>query len=63
MPKYKATLVLKAKDSPHPETISIVIDANNAIHAKELLKDQYGEASVKSVVRDDSPPKHFKGRH
>jgi hypothetical protein len=60
MPKYKATVVLKSEGASRPETVNIVIDANNAIHAKELLTDQYGEGSVKDVKRNDTPPKYVR---
>ena len=62
MPKYKAVLVIKADKGSHSETVTLVIEANNAVHATQILKDQYGEEAVRSVVRDDTPPKVFKSR-
>jgi hypothetical protein len=62
MPKYKASLIIKADNGARLETMTIIIEANNAIHAKEILRDQYGEEAVRSVVRDDAAPKAFKSR-
>jgi hypothetical protein len=57
MPHYKAIVLLKAKNADFTDTMPITIEANNAIHAKAILQDQYGEGSVKEVKRNDSPPK------
>ena len=54
MPHYKATVAFKDTNAESSETIHIVIEANNAIHAKALLQDQYGEGSVKDIKRQDS---------
>ena len=54
MPHYKATVAFKETNAESSETIHIVIEANNAIHAKALLQDQYGEKSVQSVKRDSA---------
>ena len=53
MPHYKAIVAFKETNAESSETIHIVIEANNAIHAKALLQDQYGEKSVQSVKRAD----------
>ena len=53
MPHYKATVAFKETNAESSETIHITIEANNAIHAKALLQDQYGEKSVQSVRRVD----------
>ena len=55
MPHYKATVAFKETNAESSETIHITIEANNAIHAKALLQDQYGEGSVKNVKRQDGP--------
>jgi len=60
MPHYKAILLLKAKNAETSDTIPITIQANNAIHAKAILQDQYGEGSVKEVKRNDTPPKYVR---
>ena len=54
MPHYKATVAFKETNAESSETIHIVIEANNAIHAKALLQDQYGEKSVQSVKREET---------
>ena len=54
MPHYKATVAFKETNAESSETIHITIEANNAIHAKALLQDQYGEKSVQSVKREDA---------
>ena len=54
MPHYKATVAFKETNAESSETIHITIEANNAIHAKALLQDQYGEGSVKDIKRQDS---------
>ena len=51
MPHYKAVVAFKARNADFSDTIHITIEANNAIHAKALLQDQYGEKSVQSVKR------------
>jgi hypothetical protein len=56
MPHYKAIVLLKAKNAKTSDTIPITIEANNAIHAKAILQDQYGEGSVKEVKRSELPP-------
>ena len=53
MPHYKAMAAFKAKNADFSDTIPITLEANNAIHAKALLQDQYGEKSVQSVKRQD----------
>ena len=53
MPHYKATVAFKETNAESSETIHITIEANNAIHAKALLQDQYGEKSVQAVKRVD----------
>ncbi len=55
MPHYKAIVLLKAKNADPTDTIPITIEANNAIHAKAILQDQYGDDAVKSVTRDQMP--------
>jgi len=60
MPHYKAIVLLKAKNAETSNTIPITIHANNAIHAKAILQDQYGEGSVKEVKRNDTPPKYVR---
>ena len=52
MPHYKAIVLLKAQNAESSDTIPITIQANNAIHAKAILQDQYGEDAVRSVTRD-----------
>ena len=52
MPQYKAIVLLKAKNAESSDTIPITIQANNAIHAKAILQDQYGDDAVQSVTRD-----------
>jgi hypothetical protein len=54
MPHYKAIVAFKETNAESSSTIHITIDANNAIHAKALLQDQYGEGSVKDIKRQDS---------
>ena len=54
MPHYKATVAFKETNAESSETIHITIEANNAIHAKALLQDQYGEKSVQSVKREEA---------
>lgn len=53
MPHYKATVAFKAMNADYSDTVHITLEANNAIHAKALLQDQYGEKSVQSVKRAD----------
>jgi hypothetical protein len=60
MPHYKAIVLLKAKNAESSDTFPITIHANNAIHAKAILQDQYGEGSVKEVKRNDTPPKYVR---
>ena len=60
MPHYKAIILLKAKNAESGDTIPIIIQVNNAIHAKAILQDQYGEGSVKEVKRNDTPPKYVR---
>ncbi len=60
MPHYKAIVLLKAKNAESSDTIPITIQANNAIHAKAILQDQYGEGSVKEVKRSHTPPKYVR---
>ena len=55
MPHYKAIVLLKATNAETSNTIPITIHANNAIHAKAILQDQYGDDAVKSVTRDQIP--------
>ena len=62
MPHYKAIVLLKAKNAELTDTIPITIEANNAIHAKAILQDQYGDGSVKSIARDETPPKFVRVR-
>lgn len=62
MPHYKALLAFKDKNADVPDTIPITIEANNAIHAKALLQDQYGEGAVKDIKRQELPPKFVKER-
>ena len=45
MPHYKATVAFKETNAESSETIHITIEANNAIHAKATLQDQYGAYS------------------
>ncbi len=52
MPHYKAIVLFKARNADFTDTMPITIEANNAIHAKALLQDRYGEDAVKSVTRD-----------
>ena len=51
MPHYEARVAFTAMDADQSDTVHITIEANNAIHAKVLLQDQYGEKSVQSVKR------------
>lgn len=60
MPHYKATLVFKDTNADQTQTVPIIIEANNAIHAKAILQDQYGEGSVKDIKRQELPPKFVK---
>ena len=53
MPHYKAIVAFKARNADFTDTMPITIEANNAIHAKAILQDQYGEKSVQSVKRQD----------
>lgn len=53
MPHYKAVVAFKARNADFSDTIHITLKANNAIQAKALLQDQYGEKSVQSVRRVD----------
>ena len=53
MPHYKAVVAFKARNADFSDTIHITLKANNAIQAKALLQDQYGEKSVQSVKRAD----------
>ena len=53
MPNYKATVHLKPEGDQIPEVFTITIDANNAIEAKALLQDRYGDGTVKSITRVD----------
>ena len=54
MPHYKAIVLLKAQNAETSNTIPITIEANNAIEAKALLQDQYGEGAVQTIQRQDS---------
>ena len=51
MPHYEARVAFTTMDAEQSNTVHITIEANNAIHAKALLQDQYGEKSVQSVKR------------
>jgi hypothetical protein len=52
MPGYKAVVALKATKVDHSDTVHLTIEANNAVHAKALLQDQYGEGAVRDVRRE-----------
>jgi hypothetical protein len=52
MPHYKAIVQFKAKNADFTDTMPVIIEANNAIHAKAILQDRYGDDAVKSVTRD-----------
>ena len=54
MPYYKAIVAFKETNAVSSNTIHITIEANNAIHAKARLQDQYGEKSVQSVKRAEA---------
>lgn len=54
MPHYKATVAFKDTNANQSDTVPITIEANNAIHAKAILQDQYGEGSVKGIKRQDN---------
>ena len=60
MPNYKALVAFKARNADFTDTIPITIEANNAIHAKALLQDQYGEGAVKDIKRQEFLPKFGK---
>lgn len=54
MPQYKATVAFKDTNADQTQTVPITVEANNAIQAKVILQDQYGEASVKDIKRQGS---------
>ena len=53
MPHYKAYVSFNAAQSGAKDTITITLEANNAIEAKALLQDRYGEGAVQSIKRQD----------
>ena len=53
MPHYKAYVSFNATQSGAKDTITITLEANNAIEAKALLQDRYGEGAVQSIKRQD----------
>ena len=53
MPHYKAYVSFNAAQSGAQDTITITLEANNAIEAKALLQDRYGEGAVQSIKRQD----------
>jgi hypothetical protein len=54
MPHYKALVQFKALNAAFTDTIHITIEANNAIEAKALLQDQYGEGAMQTIQRQDA---------
>lgn len=54
MPHYKALVAFRARNADFTDTIPITIGANNAIEAKALIQDQYGEKAVQFIMRDNS---------
>lgn len=53
MPHYKAYVSFNAAQSGAQDTITITLEANNAIEAKALLQDRYGDKAVQSIKRQD----------
>ena len=62
MPHYKAMAAFKAKNADFSDTIPITLEANNAIHAKALLQDQYGEGALKRIAREKAQSQSAKIR-